>query len=65
MTDWITRQPHPDEKQREAVQGEFFSTESIINEAQALVREGIQNSLDAAVGDPVTGKKKPKVNSIT
>lgn len=61
MTDWITIEAPPYLKQREAMQGEFFSTESIANEAQALVREGIQNSLDAAVEDPVTRKKRPRV----
>jgi hypothetical protein len=32
---------------RDPIQGEFFSTEAIENSADALVREGIQNSLDA------------------
>lgn len=51
MADWLFREPYPDEKRREAVQGEFFTSESITSEAQALVREGIQNSLDAALDD--------------
>lgn len=41
------------EKIREPIQGEFFSTEAIHNPAEALVREAIQNSLDAAHGDSV------------
>jgi hypothetical protein len=32
---------------RDPIQGEFFATEAIENSADALVREGIQNSLDA------------------
>jgi hypothetical protein len=32
---------------RDPIQGEFFATEAITNSAEALVREGIQNSLDA------------------
>src|SRR5690554_2160695 len=51
MAHWLFRNPYPDEKRREAVQGEFFTSDSIRNEAQALVREGIQNSLDAAQKD--------------
>lgn len=34
-------------KQRDPIQGQFFDTESIKNAADALVREAIQNSLDA------------------
>ena len=36
-------------KTREAMQGEFFATEAIRNAAEALVREAIQNSLDAGL----------------
>lgn len=32
---------------RDPIQGEFFATEAIENSADALIREGIQNSLDA------------------
>lgn len=32
---------------RDPIQGEFFSTEAIEDAAEALIREGIQNSLDA------------------
>jgi hypothetical protein len=41
------------EKTREPIQGEFFSTEAIHNPTEALVREGIQNSLDAGTELPV------------
>lgn len=34
-------------KNREPIQGEFFATDAISNPGEALVREGIQNSLDA------------------
>ena len=37
-------------KQRDPIQGEFFNTDSIKNAADEIVREAIQNSLDAAVG---------------
>ena len=42
-------------KIRNPIQGEFFATEAIEGPAQALVRESIQNSLDARLSDePVT-----------
>ena len=46
---------------REAVQGEFFSTDAIKNIASALVREAVQNSLDASLADfdPEKYKGKP------
>jgi hypothetical protein len=50
---WHFNQPKPGDKNREPVLGEFFATEAITNAAQALVREGIQNALDAATGSMV------------
>lgn len=38
----------PGETTREPIQGEFFATEAINNTAAALVREGNQNTMDAA-----------------
>lgn len=49
MAKWHFNELIPGEKTREAMQGEFFATEAIRNPAEALVREGIQNSLDAGV----------------
>lgn len=37
----------PSDKSREPIQGEFFAADAISNPGEALVREGIQNSLDA------------------
>lgn len=48
--EWNFNQPKPGDKNREPVLGEFFATEAITNAAEALVREGIQNALDAAIG---------------
>jgi hypothetical protein len=48
---WHYRVKAPDEKVRDPIQGEFFSTEAIKNPADALVREAIQNALDAALKD--------------
>ncbi len=42
-------------KNREPVQGEFFSAESIDSVAESLVREAIQNSLDATLPGRKTG----------
>src|SRR5438067_4574808 len=46
---WHFNQPNPGDKNREPVLGEFFATEAISNAAEALVREGAQNTLDAAL----------------
>jgi hypothetical protein len=48
---WHYRVKAPGEKIRDPIQGEFFSTEAIKNPAEALVREAIQNALDATVKD--------------
>lgn len=48
---WHYRIKAPDEKVRDPIQGEFFSTEAIKNPADALVREAIQNALDATLKD--------------
>jgi hypothetical protein len=54
---WYYRVKAPDEKVRDPIQGEFFSTEAIKNPADALVREAIQNALDATLKD---GNGQPK-----
>lgn len=48
---------------RDPIQGEFFATEAIEDSADALVREGIQNSLDARRDSSVTpwGKEILKI----
>jgi len=48
---WHFRQYAPGEKTRDPIQGEFFATEAIRNPAEALIRESIQNSLDAQLKD--------------
>jgi hypothetical protein len=50
MPTWRFREHLPGEPVRNPIQGEFFSNETIANDAEALVREGIQNSLDARLG---------------
>ena len=49
MAQWHFNELTPRDKTREAMQGEFFATEAIRNAAEALVREAIQNSLDAGL----------------
>lgn len=44
---WSFRPHHRTDKVRDPIQGEFFSDEAVGEPAQALVREAIQNSLDA------------------
>jgi hypothetical protein len=52
--EWVQAVRHPTSKQRDPIQGEFFSTDSIPTLAAKLTREGIgQNPLDAAKELPV------------
>jgi hypothetical protein len=44
---WTFYQQHPTDPIRNPISGEFFSTEAVGNVTEALVREAIQNSLDA------------------
>ncbi len=44
---WYYKELQKGDTVRDPIQGEFFATESIENSADALIREGIQNSLDA------------------
>jgi len=44
---WRFRRMHPGEMNVDPIEGEFFSTETLGSLADALVREAIQNSLDA------------------
>lgn len=55
MAQWKYLDLRAQEKRRENALSEFFNTKSITQPAQALVREGIQNSLDAydSSGRPV------------
>ncbi len=48
---WQFRIKPRNEKIRDPIQGAFFTTEAVAGPAQALVREAIQNSLDARNGD--------------
>jgi hypothetical protein len=45
--DWRFYTQQPTDPIRNPIAGEFFSTEAVGNVAEALVREGIQNTLDA------------------
>ncbi len=47
MGKWNFKELTPGDKTREPIQGEFFSTDAIRNTAEALIREGVQNTLDA------------------
>ena len=53
MMNWYFRELAVGEKTRDPIQGEFFATEAIRNPADALVREGFQNSLDEALEQTV------------
>lgn len=50
---WTYKEQRPGDPTRDPIVGEFFSSDAISNPAQALVREGIQNSMDAAVSDGI------------
>lgn len=54
--EWHFKQLRPGDKDRQPTQGEFFATDAIKSPAEALVRECIQNSLDAGLkeaGGPI------------
>jgi len=52
---WRFREMQPGEINIDPIEGEFFTTEALGSLNDALVREAVQNSLDAAAGDgPVT-----------
>lgn len=51
MAQWYFNTYRPQDKRIDRIQGEFFSSEAISDPGRALVREGIQNSLDAAIGN--------------
>jgi hypothetical protein len=55
--EWKFVKKYKNQKSREAMQGEFFANSSIDDETHALVREAIQNSLDAkieGISEPVS-----------
>lgn len=54
MRPWRFLERQPASKVRDPIQGEFFNTDSINSVADALVREAIQNLLDAGSGDTVS-----------
>jgi hypothetical protein len=52
---WHFREMQPGEINIDPIEGEFFTTEALGSLNDALVREAVQNSLDAAAGEgPVT-----------
>lgn len=51
MSNWHFGKHSKDQRVRDPIQGEFFATDVIATPVEALVREGIQNSLDAPLGD--------------
>lgn len=70
--EWFFRPQNPGEITRDPIIGEFFSTDAIDNPAEALVREGIQNALDAKIGQEVRvriyladEKHAPNANQIS
>lgn len=49
-TGWHFSEARPGDRARESLVEKFFNSDAVANRANAIVREGIQNSLDAAVG---------------
>ena len=49
--EWHFKGFQPGDTIRDPIQGEFFATDAIRDAAEALVREAIQNSLDARLGE--------------
>ncbi len=57
---WRFSPKRPSDKTRDPVAGEFFSSDAIKDAGEALVREAIQNSLDARV-DRINGKTRVRI----
>ena len=51
MSEWRFRRMLPGEMNIDPIESEFFSTEALDSMSDALVRESIQNSLDARAGE--------------
>ena len=49
MSEWRFRRMLPGEMNIDPIESEFFSTEALDSMSDALVRESIQNSLDAGL----------------
>jgi len=56
---WLFREKVPAEKTRDPIQGEFFNTAVVDDSCASLIREGIQNALDAK--DPKYGHIKVQI----
>ena len=50
---WSLKEAAPGDRARESQVEKFFNSDVVANRANAIVREGIQNSLDAAPEDAV------------
>lgn len=50
---WTFKKAGPGDRARESQVEKFFNSDAVANRANAIVREGIQNSLDAAPDDAV------------
>lgn len=72
---WTFIKPPPGSRLRDPIQGEFFATEAIKDASEALIREGIQNALDATPTDDgvrqtrvritvARGKRAAKANDL-
>lgn len=46
---WAFKRAAPGDRARESKVENFFNSDAVANKANAIVREGIQNSLDAAL----------------
>ncbi len=55
MNKWNFTEKARDEKMRNPVSGEFFSAIAIISAGEALIREAVQNSLDAQSTESMGG----------
>lgn len=62
---WRFREMQPGEMNVDPIEGEFFTTEALRSITDALIRESIQNSLDASAGgEPVTVRFSHQLNPI-
>ncbi len=58
---WRFNPKRPSDKTRDPVVGEFFASDAIKGAGEALVREGIQNALDARADENVDGAVRVRI----
>ncbi len=65
MAEWLFHKLGPKEPQRESTVGAFFTSDAIGSPIQAIIREGIQNTLDASRDPEIPVKVRIYLSGIS